>query len=522
MQITLKDYEKLRPIARVKADDAGDLLYTTPNQMAMWRAETLFTKEPATIEWLRRLKPTDILLDVGANVGMYTIFAAAQRSAKVFAFEPESQNFSLLVKNIYINELSDKVVPICAALSDKVAIDSLYLSNFAWDGGSSCHSFGEAVGFDLKPRKSPLVQGCISYTIDQAIEDGAMEVPTFIKVDVDGFEHKVFEGAKKTLLNRKVRSICVEINPNLEEHQKLIKGLEQLGFFYDISQVNQVKRKEGAFLGCAEYIFDRPSENIIIVPSTLHQSAEHKSTDFSVDSRRILNHVTNKISQSKIITEPYPYVVIDDFFPASYYQELLQNFPTEDQMIPLGETGRVSVGAYMQRFTTIFENNYFELLNQEQKRFWLNLSSWLYSDEFVLTSIRKFLPWCSNQMARAQDARGSFKVRSDALIVNDKSQYQIGPHTDAPHRLISFLFYLPNDESLSHLGTSIYQHRDSDFECFGGPHYPFENFEKRQTIEFLPNRLLMFVRTNKSFHGVEEIKDTDINRRLLINNIRTI
>jgi FkbM family methyltransferase len=522
MQMTLKDYEKLRPIARVKTEDAGDLLYTTPNQMAMWRAETLFTKEPATIEWLRRLQPTDILLDVGANVGMYTIFAASQRSAKVFAYEPESQNFALLVKNIYINELTNRVVPVCAALSDKVGIDSLYLSNFAWDGGSSCHSFGEAVGFDLKPRKSPLVQGCVSYTIDQAIEDGAMEVPTFIKVDVDGFEHKVFEGAKKTLANRKVRSICVEINPNLEEHQKLIATLEGLGFFYDISQVNQAKRKEGAFLGCAEYIFDRPSENIVVVPSTLQQSARTWSTESSTDSRLILEHVTNKISQSKIVTEPYPYVVIDDFFPTSYYQKIIENFPQEEQMIPLGETGRVSIGAYMQRFTTLFEQNHFELLNQEQQNFWFNLSSWLYSDEFVLASIRRFLPWCSNQIARTQDTQGSFKVRSDALIINDKSQYQIGPHTDAPHRLISFLFYLPNDKSLSHLGTSIYQHKDPNFECIGGPHYPFGNFEKVKTIEFVPNRLVMFVRTNKSFHGVEEIKDTEINRRLLINNIRTI
>jgi FkbM family methyltransferase len=519
MNMTIQQYEKLRPIAKVSRDGTGNLLYTTPNQVAMWRVQTLFTKEPATIEWLDRIKPEDVLLDVGANVGMYTIYAARQRGAKVYAFEPESQNFALLVKNIVINKINSLVVPFCAALSDSVSINTLYLSDFAWDGGSSCHSFGAEVGFDLKPRKSPVTQGCLSYTIDQAVEHGAIEVPTHIKIDVDGFEHKVVAGAMKTLSNPKVRSLCIEINPSLEEHQALIRQMEALGFYFDPQQVERVARTSGSFEGCAEYVFDRLSAQISLSPSELQCAP---TPDQGSEAEAVLQHILEKVTTTPVTTEPYPYVVIDDIFPTDYYQKIIELLPHADQMIPLGDTGRVTPGSYEQRLVTLFTEEHFSRMNSEQQAFWRDMASWLYSEKFLSAIVDKFKPWCSNLLSRKQDQKGSIDVRSDALIVNDQTRYEIGPHTDAPHRLISFLFYLPQDDSQKHLGTSIYTHKDPSFTCPGGPHYKFEYFNKLKTVEFLPNRLLMFVRTNKSFHGVEEVQDENVSRRLLINNVRMV
>ena len=519
MTMTIQQYEKLRPIANVSRDGSSKLFYTTPNQIAMWRVQTLFTKEPATIEWLDRLKPDDVLLDVGANVGMYTVYAARQRGAKVYAFEPESQNFALLVKNIVLNKINGRVIPFCAALSDCVSISTLYLSDFAWDGGSSCHSFGAEVGFDLKPRKSPLAQGCLSYTIDQAIEHGAIEVPTHIKIDVDGFEHKVIGGALKTLANPKVRSLCIEINPALDEHQALIRQMAELGFYFDQQQVDKVARTSGSFEGCAEYVFDRLSDRLSIAPSDLECA---RSPEPGSEAESVLQHILDKVSATPVTTDPYPYVVIDNIFPEDYYQKILTLFPHADQMIPLGDTGRVTPGSYEQRLVTLFTEEHFSKLNPEQQAFWRDMASWMYSETFLSSIVEKFKPWCSNLLSKKSDAKRSIDIRSDALIVNDQTRYEIGPHTDAPHRLISFLFYLPSDDTQKHLGTSIYTHQDPTFTCPGGPHYKFEYFNKQKTVEFLPNRLMMFVRTGKSFHGVEEVKDENVSRRLLINNVRMV
>ncbi|MDA0225662.1 MAG: FkbM family methyltransferase, partial [Proteobacteria bacterium] len=79
------------------------LRYYTPNAQTRWRVESLYTKEPDTIDWLCSMTREDLLFDVGANVGMYTIFAAATRGTRVLAFEPEAQNYGILNTNIHGN-----------------------------------------------------------------------------------------------------------------------------------------------------------------------------------------------------------------------------------------------------------------------------------------------------------------------------------------------------------------------------------------------------------------------------------
>ena len=60
---------------RVSFGDTS-IVYATPNKMTAWRVRTLFSKEPDTIAWLLSFRSGDVLIDIGANVGMYTIFAA--------------------------------------------------------------------------------------------------------------------------------------------------------------------------------------------------------------------------------------------------------------------------------------------------------------------------------------------------------------------------------------------------------------------------------------------------------------
>ena len=76
--------------------------FVCPNRTVSWRVTTFLTKEPETIEWIDTFAPGDVLFDIGANIGCYSIYAAS-RSVRVMAFEPESQNYALINQNIFLN-----------------------------------------------------------------------------------------------------------------------------------------------------------------------------------------------------------------------------------------------------------------------------------------------------------------------------------------------------------------------------------------------------------------------------------
>jgi FkbM family methyltransferase len=240
--------------ASVPYDDI-DVVYATPNYATRWRVDTFFEKEPDTLEWIAGFEPDEIMVDVGANVGMYSIWAAMTRNVRVFAFEPESQNYALLYQNIVHNDLSRKVTGYCAALSDEIGFSLLYLSEFV--AGSSVHTYGAELNFKLEPRPSKVAQGCFATTLDHLVATGVVPLPNHIKIDVDGLEHKVLAGCRNVLAEPAVKSVLVEINTNLEEHRSLISLLENAGFAYSPDQVNRYIRKDGRFKGVGNYVFYR-------------------------------------------------------------------------------------------------------------------------------------------------------------------------------------------------------------------------------------------------------------------------
>jgi hypothetical protein len=129
--------------------------------------------------------------------------------------------------------------------------------------------------------------------------------------------------------------------------------------------------------------------------------------------------------------------------------------------------------------------------------------------------LQKFGPFVQQRFKGAQ----GLQFYNESLLVEDITKYSLGPHTDSPRKVLTFLFYLPKDESQSHLGTSIYIPKDGTYTCPGRPHYGFENFQRVVTMPFKPNTLFAFVKTDNSFHGVEPVTDPDTKRWLLLYDI---
>ena len=229
--------------------------FSVSNETTLKRAQTLFTKEPITIQWIRSFKKDSIFFDIGANVGVYTLFAAIVSKTQVFAFEPESSNYYTLMENIILNNLIDKISAYPIGLSNKTEITSLFIDSFS--RGGSHHMIGESLDHNLQVKKTKFKQGIFSTTLDELFSRWKFPIPNYLKIDVDGIEYKIIEKSKKLLQNNNLHSVLIEINPNRSKDRKIIKILLDHEFKFDKNQVMLSTRKTGVHKGYAEYLFFR-------------------------------------------------------------------------------------------------------------------------------------------------------------------------------------------------------------------------------------------------------------------------
>ena len=229
--------QAIHPTAQV--DTAyGPLLCRAGHGRLAWRASTFVTEEPDTIEWLDTLQPTDVLWDIGANVGMYSIYAAKFRQCKVYAFEPESQNYALLIDNMSLNRVNDKLNATCVALNETEQFGNLTVP-FITKGGAynlfGAPDKGEAVPDSVRAaetfwsgdRVRQLTFGC---SIDDLVFRHGFTPPTHIKIDVDGIEYKIIKGAMRVLEDRGLKSLLIELNEKSQFDSDVPGILEQNGF----------------------------------------------------------------------------------------------------------------------------------------------------------------------------------------------------------------------------------------------------------------------------------------------------
>lgn len=221
-----------------------------------------------------------------------------------------------------------------------------------------------------------------------------------------------------------------------------------------------------------------------------------------------------KVSNAQVNQFPYPHFVVNDVFPANFYAALQQNLPRPDTMRTLKEAR--GVAGYDERFVFEFKPEQLELLEPAQRDFWQSLHAWMVGGRFAHLMLSKFSPFIKQRFGADM---GNVRFYDEALLVQDTTNYKLGPHTDAPRKVLTLLFYLPRDASQQHMGTSIYLPKDRDFRCPGGPHHPHERFDKVWTVPFLPNTLFVFFKNDVSFHGVEPVQDADTRRWLLLYDI---
>jgi FkbM family methyltransferase len=257
--------------------------YCISSPSSEWRVQTLFTKEPGTIDWLHSIRRGETVVDVGANVGMYAIYAGVVDDvfARVYAFEPESQNYAELCRSIFFNDAARKdIVAWCAAVADQpVEISRLLIRDL--HTGYSFHDFGEpSRDYAAADR---FAQGSVAFSLDHLVASGAIPAPAHVKIDVDGHEDKVVRGMRELIEKRVMRTVLIEADPTLAGSRGIVDQFLQGGWVVNPDQVRfsreglrpaarvMAEVTAGAYTG--NIIFGRSADDVAFATTALNRYA---------------------------------------------------------------------------------------------------------------------------------------------------------------------------------------------------------------------------------------------------------
>jgi FkbM family methyltransferase len=188
-------------------------------------------KEPETVAWIEEhVQPGNVLYDIGANVGAYSLVAASHSggAAKVYAFEPSATTFAQLCRNIALNGCIDCVTPFPVAFGAETAVLSFNYASL--EAGAALHAVGAAVDSRGEPFTPVFAQPILVYDMDGFIETFGLETPTHIKIDVDGTELAILQGAQRTLANLRLRTVMIELDWGTPQADAAKAVIESAGF----------------------------------------------------------------------------------------------------------------------------------------------------------------------------------------------------------------------------------------------------------------------------------------------------
>lgn len=236
----------LVPVVTVPSK-GGDLVFTVPTQRSAYEPMHLQENEPETIRWLDSLPANEVLWDIGANNGLYTIYAAKALGLRVLAFEPSASTYAVLTRNIELNGLDARVDAYCLAFDDHSHLEHLRMAST--EAGHSMHAFGQ----------DHSVKGAIRTVFRQAVPGFAIvdfcrlfnpPLPDHIKLDVDSIELKILQGAAE-ILSAHVKTVMVEVEEDQigRDIQTFLTGLgfaEDTAYAADLGHTrNRLFRRAG-------------------------------------------------------------------------------------------------------------------------------------------------------------------------------------------------------------------------------------------------------------------------------------
>lgn len=226
-----------------------NLKFYEVNSLIKYRVNTITSKEPDTIEWINSIPTSEVVWDIGSNIGIYSIYSAVIKNLKCVSVEMSPLNLINLTKNIILNQCEDKIQILPFGLTSNTGVEPVFYSQVNFKEGGAHNSVRFPVNQFGEHMDKNFQLNTYVTKIDELIHLKGIWKPNHLKIDVDGLELEILKGAEQTLVS--VKSLLVEIDNKSKFQIDLEKFLKNLGFIlldnpWYIATKNQIW-KNGVF-----------------------------------------------------------------------------------------------------------------------------------------------------------------------------------------------------------------------------------------------------------------------------------
>ena len=213
-------------------------------------------------------------------------------------------------------------------------------------------------------------------------------------------------------------------------------------------------------------------------------------------------HAGYKLGNAPILNFPFPHIFVENIFSEKFYSTIQENLLELKEMTSMADLYN-DKNYYKERMVLDFDTEEsIQKVGKDKRDFWLSFHKSMSQNlsNVLEAKFKKFLDMRFTYLE-------SVSYTKRLQLVYDTKHYSLGPHTDTLSKVLSLLIYLPKDRSQISTGTSLYMPKDPKVLDKELPHkhYPREDFLKVTTMPYLPNSAFCFIKTNNSFHGVEEL-----------------
>jgi len=230
---------------------------------------------------------------------------------------------------------------------------------------------------------------------------------------------------------------------------------------------------------------------------------------------QVKQHAYQAIKNAKLVLVPFPHIYVEKVLPDEFYSELLNKLPPDNDY-------DIYPAPYEQRHYIQLSPSRTAKLTEAVSQFWKEFEAWIHSQEFLDALVVKFgkrlqvnYKYREKDLIKNAVSDESVRVSPRSLLVRDYQNFALGPHTDSESKFIVGAFYFPKDDSLRDFGTSIYTPKNPALTSWPSPHMKHEDFNLVQTFENRPNTMLVFMKTDHSWHGVERKQHSNVGRDVL-------